>query len=81
MEEAGVAARQPLGAEGVEQPLLDVGREVARLRADVQLDVERHEARRVDLDVVAGEAEALDEAAQLVFEVGVDARRCRAGRR
>ncbi len=73
VEEAGAAARQPLGAERVEQAPLDVGREVARLGADVQLDVERHEARRVDLDVVAGQPEALDEAAQLVFERRVDA--------
>ena len=70
-----------LGAERIEQALLDVGREIAGLRADVQRDVERHETRRVDLHVVPGQPVALDEAAQLVFEVGVDARRCRAGRR
>ena len=38
----------------------------------MQLDLERDEARRVDLEVVAGQPVALEERAQLVFERGID---------
>src|ERR1700754_3354835 len=73
MEEAGPAAGQPPGTENVEQPLFDIGREIARPGTDVQLDVERHGDRRVDLDIVAGQPVAFYESAKLVFELCVDA--------
>ena len=40
--------------------------------ADRQLELERHELRRVDLDVVPGEPERVQERAQLVLERVVD---------
>ena len=46
--------------------------EVVGLHADVQRDVERHVARRVDLEVVAGHAKALEVTAQPRLEARVD---------
>ena len=45
---------------------------VAGRDADDQRDIERHEARRLDLHVVAGKAIGLEESAQLALEGGVD---------
>ena len=74
MEDAPTAVRPHPVAEHLEQGLLHLAAEVVGLHADVELDVERDEARRVDLQVVTGHPEALDEVADVLAKRVVDAR-------
>ena len=61
--------------------LLDVAAEEPGLHADVQLDLERHGDRAVDLEVVAGQPEALEERREIALELVVDRPARPAGRR
>ena len=71
VEETPAAVGQVPVAEDLQQGLLDLAAEVARLRADHESQVQGHEAGPVDLQVLPGQAEALQEAAQLRLEVPV----------
>src|SRR3989344_6864285 len=72
MEEAGPAiAHQPRG-EDVEQVALDIAGIMIRADTDEKPDVERHEARRDDFEVVTREAIAGEMIAQRAFERLVD---------
>src|SRR5262249_9703982 len=66
------AAWQIDAAESLQERLFDNAAIETRRDTDGERDIQRHEARRVDLEVLAGESEALQVCAHLDFECRID---------
>src|SRR5262249_45049062 len=72
MKYAAASVGQCVAAEQLHQRGLDVASEMIRLNLDTCFDLERNECRAVDVKVMTGRAEWLDEPAYLVRKRRVD---------